>query len=251
MAVRPRGAAFPGRPRLFAPAALVVVVLIVLGGVYVSQFTDYLWFKEAQHSNVFTTVLKTKLALFFIFGLLMAVVVGANIAIAYRKRPPFQPVSLEQQNLERYRVALEPFLAPVLVVLSLFFGVFAGLSAASRWQTWLLFANGTSFGAKDPQFGKDISYFTFTYPFQRFLLGFVLVVLVLSLVASVVTHYLFGGIRLQTAGEKLSVAARVHLSVVIGLIVMAKAVAYYLDRFGLVFSNRGVVEGASYTDVHA
>ena len=251
MAVRPRGAGFPGRPRLFAPAALVVVVLIVLGGVYVSQYTDYLWFKEAQHSNVFTTVLKTKLALFFIFGLLMAVVVGANIAIAYRKRPPFQPVSLEQQNLERYRVALEPFLAPVLVVLSLFFGIFAGLSAASRWQTWLLFANGTSFGTKDPQFGKDISYFTFTYPFQRFLLGFVLVVLVLSLVASVVTHYLFGGIRLQTTGEKLSVAARVHLSVVIGLIVMAKAVAYYLDRFGLVFSNRGVVEGASYTDVHA
>jgi uncharacterized membrane protein (UPF0182 family) len=251
VAVRPRGAAFPGRPRLFAPAAVVVLLLLVLGGVYVAQYTDYLWFKEAQHPNVFTTVLKTKLVLFFAFGLLMAVVVGTNIAIAYRKRPPFQPVSLEQQNLERYRVALEPFLLPVLVVLSLFFGIFAGLSAASHWRTWLLFANGTKFGVKDPQFHKDISYFTFTYPFQRWLLGFVLVVLVLSLVAALVTHYLFGGIRLQTTGEKVSVAARVHLSVMIGLIVMAKAVAYYLDRFGLAFSHRGVVEGASYTDVHA
>src|SRR3954447_15060420 len=251
VAVRPRGAAFPGRPRLFAPAAVVVLLLLVLGGVYVAQYTDYLWFKEARHGSVFTTVLKTKLVLFFVFGLLMATVVGANIAIAYRKRPPFQPVSLEQQNLERYRVALEPFLVPVLVVLSLFFGIFAGLSAASRWRTWLLFANGQSFGVKDPQFHKDISYFAFTYPFQRFLLGFVLVVLVLSLIAAAITHYLFGGIRLQTTGEKVSVAARVHLSVLIGLIVMAKAVAYYLDRFGLVFSQRGVVEGASYTDVHA
>ena len=251
MAVRPRGSAFPGRPRLFAPAAVVVLLLLVLGGVYVAQYTDYLWFKEADHANVFTTVLKTKLVLFFVFGLLMAVVIGSNIAIAYRKRPPFQPVSLEQQNLERYRVALEPFLLPVLLVLSLFFGIFAGLSAASRWRTWLLFANGSSFGVKDPQFHKDVSYFAFTYPFQRFLLGFVLVVLVLSLIAAAVTHYLFGGIRLQTSGEKVSVAARVHLSVMIGLIVMAKAVAYYLDRFGLAFSHRGVVEGASYTDVHA
>ena len=251
MAVRPRGAAFPGRPRLFAPAAVVVLLLLVLGGVYVAQYTDYLWFKEAQHGNVFTTVLKTKLVLFFGFGLLMAVVLTANIAAAYRSRPPFQPVSLEQQNLERYRVALEPFLLPVLVLVGLVFGVFAGLSAASRWRTWLLFSHRQSFGIKDPQFHKDISFFTFTYPFLRFLLGFVLVVLVLSLIAAVVTHYLFGGIRLQTRGDRFSVAARVHLSVMIGLVVAAKAVAYYLDRYGLAFSQRGIVEGASYTDVHA
>lgn len=252
MAVRPGGAGLPGRPRLFAPAAVIVLLLLVLGGVYVSQYTDYLWFKEAQHANVFSTVLKTKLLLFFVFGLLMAAVIGANVAIAYRNRPPFQPVSLEQQNLERYRVAIEPYLVWVLVVISAFFGVFAGLSAASRWQTWLLFAHGTSFGVKDEQFGKDISFFTFDYPFYRFLLGFVLVVLILSLLATTVTHYLFGGIRLQTAGEKLSVAARVHLSVVVGLVVAAKAVAYYLDRYGLAFSTRGFVQGgAGYTDVHA
>ena len=62
MAVRPRGATLPGRPRLFVPAAVVVLLLLILGGVYVAQYTDYLWFKEAQHPNVFTTVLKTKLA---------------------------------------------------------------------------------------------------------------------------------------------------------------------------------------------
>ena len=251
MAVRTRGAALPGRPRLFVPAAVVVLLLLVLGGVYVAQYTDYLWFREAQHGNVFTTVLTTKLVLFAVFGLLMAVVIGANIAVAYRKRPPFQPVSLEQQNLERYRVALEPYLLPLLLVLSLFFGIFAGLSAASRWRTWLLFSHRQPFGVEDAQFHKDVSYFTFTYPFQRFVLGFVLVVLVLSLIAAVITHYLFGGIRLQTQGDRFSVPARVHLSVMIGLIVAAKAVAYYLDRFGLAFSKRGIVEGASYTDVHA
>jgi uncharacterized membrane protein (UPF0182 family) len=222
-----------------------------VGGVFVSLYTDLLWFRETGFSKVFTTVLQTKLLLFFLFGLLMAAVVGANIVVAYRTRPPFRPLSLEQQNLERYRVALEPFLLPVLLLVSAFFGLFAGLSAAGRWQTWLLWRHRQSFGAVDPQFHKDISYFTFTYPFLRFVLGFVLVVLVLSLLVSAVTHYLFGGVRLQTAGEKVSVAARVHLSVLVGLIVLAKAIAYWLDRYGLVFSLRGVVQGASYTDVHA
>lgn len=251
MAVRTRGPALPGRPRLFAPVIVVVLLLLILGGVFVSLYTDLLWFRETGFSKVFTTILKTKLVLFFVFGLLMAVVIGVNIAVAYRARPPFRPMSLEQQNLERYRVALEPYLLPVLLVVSGVFGIFAGLSAAGRWRTWLLWRHAQPFGQTDPQFHKDISYFTFTYPFQRFLLGFVLVVLILSLLASAVTHYLFGGVRLQTAGEKISVAARVHLSVLIGLIVLGKAVAYYLDRFGLAFSLRGVVQGASYTDVHA
>ena len=251
MAVRPRGPALPGRPRLLVPVAVVVLLVLVLGGVFVSLYTDLLWFREAQHGEVFSTVLKTKLLLFVLFGLLMAAVVGVNVAVAYRTRPPFRPMSLEQQNLERYRVAIEPYLLPALLAVSGLFGLFAGLAAAGRWQTWLLWRHAQPFGQTDPQFHKDISFFTFTYPFYRFLLGFVLVALVLSLLASAMTHYLFGGVRLQTAGEKISASARAHLSVLIGLVVLAKAVSYWLDRYGLAFSLRGVVQGASYTDVHA
>jgi uncharacterized membrane protein (UPF0182 family) len=251
VAVRTRGPALPGRPRLLAPVAVVVVLVIIVGGVFVSQYTDLLWFRETGYSQVFSTVLTTKLLLFFGGGAFMALIIGANIYAAYRLRPPFRPMSLEQQNLERYRVALEPFLLPVLLLISGVFGLFAGLSAAGRWQTWLLWANGQSFGKTDAQFHKDISYFTFTYPFQRFILGFFLVTLVLSLIAAAVTHYLFGGVRLQTAGEKISVAARVHLSVLVGLVVLGKAVSYWLDRYGLAFSSRGFVQGPGYTDVHA
>ncbi|MGZ6826234.1 MAG: UPF0182 family membrane protein, partial [Mycobacteriales bacterium] len=252
MAVRPRGPALPGRPRLLAPVVATVLVLLVLGGVFVSLWTDLLWFRETGFSSVFTTVLGTKVLLFVLGGLLMGAVVGTNIALAYRNRPPFRPMSLEQQNLERYRVAIEPYLVPVLLVVSGVFGLFAGLAAAGRWRTWLLWRHGQPFGMTDPQFHKDISFFTFTYPMLRFLLGFVLVALILSLLAAAVTHYLFGGVRLQSDGDRVSVAARVHLSVLVGLVVLAKAVAYYLDRYGLVFSDRGFVQGgASYTDIHA
>jgi len=230
---------------------VVLAIVLLLGGVAISLYTDLLWFQSVDYTDVFTTVLSTRLMLFVGFGLLMAVIIGINVALAYRVRPPFRPMSLEQQNLERYRVAVEPYLRVVLLLGSSVFGLFAGLSAAARWQTWLLWRNGSSFGQEDAQFGRDISYFAFTYPFQRFVLGFLLAAVVLALLASAATHYLFGGVRLQTVGEKVSPAARAHLSVLVGVIVLLKAFAYYLDRFGLAFSTRGYVEGAGFTDVNA
>ncbi|MDP9496986.1 MAG: UPF0182 family protein [Actinomycetota bacterium] len=252
MALRtPSRAGLPARPRLLPALVAALALLVLLGGVGVSVYTDLLWFRDVDFTEVFVTVLETRVLLFLGFGLLMALLVGANLVVAYRARPPFRPLSLEQQNLERYRVGIEPYLVPLLLLISGVFGLFAGISASTRWQTWLLWRNRTDFGVLDPQFQRDVAYYAMTYPMQRFALSFVLTAVVLSLIAATVTHYLFGGLRLQTAGEKVSPAARAHLSVLVGVLVLLKAVAYYLDRFGLAFSERGVVQGASYTDINA
>jgi len=241
----------PRRPRLLGPVLAGLVGLLLVLGVLTGVYSDLLWFRSVDYASVFATRLRTQLLLFVLFGLLLAVVVGANLAIAYRLRPPFRPLSLEQQNLERYRVAVEPYLTPLLLGISGVLGVLGGLSAAGRWRTWLLWRNAVPFGQRDAQFHRDISYFAFTYPFQRFILGFLFFALILSLLAAAVVHYLFGGLRLQSPGDRVSPAAQAHLSVLLGLFVLLKAVAYYLDRFGLAFSSRGVVTGPSYTDVNA
>ena len=229
---------------------LLVLVLSVLGSL-VRMYVDWLWFGEVGFRQVFTTGLRTRLLLFFLFGVLMALVIAANLLLAYRFRPPFRPMSLEQQNLERYRSALEPRRRLIVVVVSSVLGLFTGITAQGQWQTWLQWRNGQPFGIKDPQFGLDISYFTFTYPFQRFVLGLLFTAVVLSLLSALAVHYLFGGVRLQTPGEKVTPAARVHLSVLLGIFVLLKAAAYYLDRYGLLFNERDGRTGASYTDVNA
>jgi uncharacterized membrane protein (UPF0182 family) len=161
-------------------------------------------------------------------------------------------MSLEQQNLERYRQSLEPRRGLVLTAVAVVLGLFAGFTAQSSWKTWLAFRNSTNFGQTDPEFGKDLSFFVFDYPFYRLALGFAFGIVLLSLIGSVLTHYVFGGLRLQTPGQKLTAAARVQLSVLLGLFVLLKAIAYWLDRYGLVYSERGeVFTGASYTDVNA
>lgn len=239
------------RARIILAAVVALIVLIVVLSALVGVYVNWLWFGSVGYRSLYSTVLGTRLLLFFVFGIAMALIVGANLYVAFRMRPPFQPMSAEQHNLERYRMMIEPRRGLILAIVSIVMGLFAGASAQGRWQTWLLWRNGTPFGQTDPQFHKDISYFTFTYPFQRYVVGFLFIAIVLSLVGAAVVHYLFGSIRIQTPGEKVLPGARAHLSVLIGLFVLLKAVAYYLDRYGLVFSTRGVVTGASYTDVNA
>ncbi|EIV95751.1 UPF0182 family protein [Frankia sp. QA3] len=239
------------RAKVIVPVLLVLALVIALFAVFTRLYTDLLFYRSVDFSKVFTTVIYTRILLFLIFGAVMAVVIGTNIVLGYRFRPQLRPLSTEQQNLERYRSAIEPYMKLILLGIAAVFGLAAGLSASGRWRTWLLWVNGESFGTTDAQFHRDISYYTFTYPFQRFLLGFLLTAVLLSLLVTVLTHYLFGGIRLQTPGERVTPAAKAHISVLLGLLALLKAWAYYLDRFGAVFSSRGVGTGASYTDVHA
>ncbi len=241
------------RPRWLLPVLIGLALVVIVVAVFVNVYTDLLFFRSVSFSKVFDTVLGTRLVLFAIFGVIMAVTVGATIIIAYRIRPAMRPLTLEQQNLERYRVVIEPYHRWIVVGICALSGIAAGWSAAGRWRTYMLWVNGQSFGVKDQQFHRDVSYYTFTYPFQRFLLGYGFTVVVVCLLLSVFVHYLFGGIRLQTPDrvEKVVPSAKVHISVLLGLFVLLKAVAYYLDRYGLVLSPRGTVTGASFTDVHA
>ena len=239
------------RGRILLAAVAALIVFIIAGSVFVSQYTDLLWFRSVGYSSVFSRRLTTELLLFFVFGTVMAVVVAVNVVIAYRLRPPFRPISPEQDQLETYRKILHPARGWLLGAVVVLIGIITGATASKRWQTWLLWRNGQSFHHPDPQFHKDVSYFAFTYPMQRFVLNNSFAIVFVSLLAVLATSYIYGALRLQTPGPKWTPASRVHVSILLGLFVLLKAVAYWLDRYGLAFSGRGIVTGPSYTDVHA
>src|SRR4051812_45693921 len=241
------------RAKLVIGAIAVLLVLFTAIGTLTNVYVDYLWFAETHFTEVFWTELQTRALLFAVAGVAMGGAVALAINLAYRYRPTFRPMSLEQQNLERYRQSLEPRRGLILTVVAIVLGLFAGFTAQGSWETWLRFRNSTDFGKTDPQFGVDLSFFVFDYPFYRLALGFGFAIVLLALIGSLLTHYVFGGLRLQTPGQKLTSAARVQLSVLIGLFVAFKALAYWLDRYGLVYSDRNseLFTGAGYTDINA
>ncbi len=129
-----------------------------------------------------------------------------------------------------------------------------GLTAASEWGTYLLWKNAVPFGIEDPQFGLDLSFYTFTLPFIRFVIGFAFGVVLLCLLAVVAVQYVYGGLRLQPKGDRASAAAQSQLSLLIGLFVLLKAVSYWFDRFELATQSQQLVAGFTglkYTDVYA
>ncbi|MFD0854046.1 UPF0182 family protein, partial [Actinomadura adrarensis] len=158
---------------------------------------------------------------------------------------------VEQQGLERYRAVIDPRRKLIAGGLLGLLGLLTGSSVAGQWPVFLAFLNRTPFNVEDPQFGKDVSFYVFTYPFIRLVLGVLFATVILSILAALMVHYLYGGLRLQGPGDKASPPARAHLSVLVGLFVLMKAVAYWYDRYGLVHSERGVTTGASYTDINA
>jgi uncharacterized protein len=205
-----------------------------------------------NHTQTFAVTFGTKWVLFLIAALFMVIVVGFNAWLAYRLRPTDAAAGPRPQGPEAYRLLVDPHRRPVLAALLGLIGLISGLSAAGSWRTWLLFANRTSFGRTDAQFHLDISFFVFDYPFIRLVLSYLFAAVLLSLVVAAAAHYLYGGLVPQRRGDRATDAARTQLFVLAGLFVLLKAVAYWVDRYAIDFSQRGVVRtGASYTDVNA
>ncbi|MCW2811437.1 MAG: hypothetical protein JWP61_1895 [Friedmanniella sp.] len=235
------------------PTLVIVAVLVVVFAVFTSIYTDRLWFRSFDFGSVFTTMLTTRLGLFVAFGLLMATAVAANAAVAYRLRPQLRVPGPSSPLLERYRELLETRFVWVMVAVGLVVGLFAGGAASGQVLTYLAWQNRTPFGTTDPQFGLDVSFFVFSYPWWRFVLSFAFAVFGFSALAAAIVHYVMGGLRFTPPRRGGFPAAQAHLSVLIGLAVVVKGVSYWFDQYALEIqaSPSNLFTGISYTTDHA
>jgi uncharacterized membrane protein (UPF0182 family) len=232
-----------------------VITAVVLLGLFIalttfsSLWTERLWFAALDYSGVFSTLLWTQVGLFLVFGGLMAATVAVNIAVAYRFRPFL--TAPDPAGLDRYREAVLPIRGWLLAGLSLVMGLFAGMSATGQWRNYSLWRGGVEFGKSDPYFGRDMGWFISELPWWHYLVDYAMALAVIGLMAAALVHYLYGGIRLSGPGDKLSGAAQVQLSVLLGIFVLAKAGDYWLDRYDLVSGGGGLFTGMGYTDDNA
>jgi uncharacterized membrane protein (UPF0182 family) len=240
--------------QLRKPLNITIGILVALGvAIFNSSgfYIDWLWFKSVGFTSVWSTVLTTKITLFVVVGLVTSLFISTNIFIAYRSRPLYVPMTIEADNLERYRAQLEPIRRWVFIGIVFALIYFGGSSGSVFWSTWLQFKNATPFGQTDPQFGLDISFFAFKLPMYQALISWGISLILISTVAAVAVHYLYGGIRPQAPTQRTTTAARVQISVLLGFLVLLKAVAYWYDRYALALKENRLITGMTYTDVNA
>jgi len=232
-----------------------VLAVFVVGGISARSLANFyvniLWHDVVGRTDVFWGVLTTQLSLAAVFVTIFSLAILLNLWLADRLAPSDVPISLEQRALAGYRQLVAKRQWLVRVVISFVLGLLVGLPASSQWQDWLLFKNAQSFGIKDPLFDRDVSFYVFKLPFIQFLIGWSLAALILIALVTAIAHYLNGAIQLQTQGRHVTPQAKAHLSVLFAAIALSRAVSYWFGRFELTQSTRGVVQGATYTDVNA
>lgn len=234
---------------LIAVSALIVLLLSLRG--IAGFYTDYLWFDALDYTSVWRRVLLAKIALGAIFVGIFFVLMFLNLYIADRLAPVFRPPGPEEELLSRYHSAVGRRSGWVHIGVSLFFALVAGVGASGQWENWILFTHRVDFGIKDPQFDTDIGFYVFQLPFLTYVVGWAFTAFIIILIVTAIAHYVNGGIRVQTPGQRVTPHVKAHLSVLLGALALIKAADYWLDRFGLTLSTRGAVDGASYTDVNA
>ncbi|RKT83236.1 hypothetical protein SAMN05421805_105282 [Saccharopolyspora antimicrobica] len=240
------------RSRILLILGGIVLVALIAGSRMLGTYVDWLWYGEVGYRGVFTTQLFSRAGLGVAAAVFLGLVLGLNLWVAYRNRPVFVPVSGPDDPLARYRTVATERSRLFGLGIPIVVGVIGGLAAQADWQTLQLFLHSVPFGQVDPEFGKDISFYTFELPFWRLLLSWAFIAVTVSFIGALITHYIFGGIRLAGRSGQLSMPARVQLAILAGLFVLFKAVDYFLDRYDLLLSQRNsLFTGASYTDLNA
>jgi uncharacterized protein len=236
-------------------AIAVVVAAFILLSVLSNFYIDILWYREVHLSPVFWTRIWAQAGLAAAFFITFFALLLVNLYVTRRLAPKVVALTPEQEIVERFRENIEPYLRWALPAGAAILSLFVGLAAASHWQEFLLWrsSGGIAFGSPDAVFGRDPAFYVFTLPWLKYLQGWLFGSLVGVTVIAGIGHFLQGGIRPQAVGlsDKVDPQVRAHLSVLLGLVLLAKAWGYYLGRFDLLTSDRGVVQGASYTDVNA
>lgn len=148
-----RDGAHPHRRRRWIIAAIVVgiILLILLARWLLGLRADYLFYKSLNHTNVFWTPFVAQILLFLIGFVITGALVGASV-VGWR----FAARALDARA---GRYVMWGGIAVAAIA-----GIIGGAGLASGWQQILLWQHGGSFGASDPLFHSDYSFFVFTLP---------------------------------------------------------------------------------------
>lgn len=226
--------------------AAIVVAFFIFSGLY----ADVLWYEQLGFLNVLTTQWIAGGVMFLIGFFAMAIPVWISIEVAFRFRPVYAKLN---SQLDRYQQVIEPLRRLAMYGIPAVLGVFAGVSASTRWETALLWLNRTPFGNTDPQFNLDIGFYFFELPFWRGVVAFASAIVLLSLLAALATSYLYGAIRFNGREVRISRTARIQLALTAFLYLALQAVSIWLDQYAtLTETSAGFLStGAGYTEANA
>jgi len=230
---------------------IIILLIVIFAGAFIGLYGDWLWFGSLNLQSVFWTMLSNQIMIGLIAGIVFFVFAYLNLRIVKRV--------LKAKNK---KVGLG------FVILIGVLALFIGSGFSSGWLTPLLYSNSTPFGMTDPVFANDISFYVFELPYYYFVLSYVMVTVVLSMIVSFAGYLVYSKtlaqkkkkVKVGETGEEIEVKEMKtdlkelkkgfpHMFALAGVLFLFIAGLFFLKRFDILFSSGGVVFGAGYTDL--
>jgi uncharacterized membrane protein (UPF0182 family) len=227
---------------LILAGALTLFIIINVGKGF---YTEWLWFDSVEYGSVYTTILKTKVLIFFSAAVLFFILFLGNLMLATRLTPRSEARIWPWALVRPLEKILKITIITGVALLSLIFG----LSAQGNWEIVLRFFHGQPFGVTDPIFNREVGFYVFSLPFFYLIRGWLLGALIITLLGTAAA-YVFS-YSVQPRRFQLERPVLAHIGGLLIAILGLFAWGYRLGIWELVFSRRGVIFGASYADINA
>jgi len=246
------------RPRLllFAAAAIVIVTLIVLG-VADTFLVDFLWFSSLGYRAVFDRVVGAQVAIFGAVWFISFIAIAASGFAAIRDhrdrerlRVVRRPDEMTEVNLPELLRALGDRIPWRLLVIvgAAIVAIFPANGEAAGWDIYLKALYGVPFHLGDHSFGHDVGFYVFQLPLLENWRDLFLVILFLAAAGGIAIHWMRGSLDFRESPPRIMPSAAAHISVLLGIFFLQRAVSYWLSRYELLFHTNGVVYGLRYVD---
>jgi uncharacterized protein len=194
-------------------------------------YGDYFWQRLLYRYVVFIAAVVFFFLLFFLNFRVGAKYLGA------RQPPELGVETAQQRRAHRIYHAFQSRSLALYLPLTLALAILVALPLFFRWQDTLLFLLAPDAGIDDPVFGLDASFYLFSLPIYALIYAEVVAALVVALLGLLLLYHLENRV-MPRPGARLRPGARVHLTVIGGLLFLLGALYFLGDAFMLLYTDR-------------
>lgn len=229
----------------------VIIIIILLVMLFLEKSTSFIidlqWFQELSYTSVF---LKRSFTIGKLF-ILSFILIFISIWIYY--------LSLERNINWKENKKRKSIMIIINFIVSLLFSYFF---SSRYWYQILQFNNSVPFNVKDPIFNKDISFYMFKLPFLQSIYSLILKVLIFLVIYTLILYFIINlkdkikeisfrkTLNIKSIKSGIKDFAGKQLAVVSAIILLFLSIGYIIKSRNLLYSPRGLIFGASYTDIN-
>lgn len=247
---------------------LYILLILLLFLSFLSKLiTDYWWFETLGYASIFLISIKSKITLFTASTLIFFAFAMLNLFIV--------------SKFHRIKRSIISWRIKILVVLVISFLV--GMGTSTKWFSVLQYLKQVQFKLVDPIFAKDVAFYVFSLPFFLAVWKFVMVCVIMTTIFVLIVYFQtfilnlfrqskteevpkdnelptmelveneskqhFPSFSFKKAFAELGRSAKIHLTILSSIVFLLLAGKHYLTQYSIMYSEKGIVVGAGYTDV--